>query len=445
MLRAIVIGAGVAGLSAAYRLEQAGVEVLCVEGSDSPGGVARTDFVHGFRCARGPETFRDTGEGPLRSLLQELGLEGAIEEPRAAARKRFVLKGGWPRPVPRGLLGLIGVSGIARLLYEPRVRARSAEAGGEAVFDFARRRFGSRAARWLFDPLIKGIYAGDPGLLSIAAAFPLLAGFEREHGSVLRGAMRARGPRRLIGTLRGGWGTLSDRLASKLSGGLRLRTRAVSIARTNAGFAVTVASSSGTETLACARLIVTVAAPEAARLLQPLCPDLAYDLEATPYAPVASVYLGFHDRAFRDRPPEGFGVLVPQLERRRMLGCLYVSSCFPEAAPEGHTLLRVMFGGRRDPEAVGLDAETLAALCLGELAPIVKLRLPARPVMVHVVRHRLGLPQYELGHLARVRSIEERVAALPGLELAGNAYRGVSVPDVIADGARAAARLAGSL
>lgn len=431
-LDALILGAGLAGLVAGLRLARAGKRVLVLDRARTAGGKVRTDRADGYLVEHGPQAFQDEADGPVRHLIADLGLEGEVAPARPEARRRTILSRGRARPVPRELWGVLSAGGVLRAVAEPLAR-RARPAGDESVAAFARRRFGREAAERLFDPLASGVFAGDPERLAVASAFPRLAALERDHGSVVLALLRGGFHPRPLASFRGGMGTLTDALARALGSALALGVDVRGVAREGPRWRVLAA-----EPVEAPALLVTAPAFAAADLLAPIDAALAALLREIPYADLAAVALGYDAaRAFPAGGPEGFGFLAPREEGLATLGCLYPSSAFDGTAPPGKVLLRALVGGRRNPGAAALPDAELTALVRRELEPVVGAR--AAPEFVRIHRHPRGIPQYELGHTARLAAIDERRRALPGLHLGGNAFRGISVPDVIADAERVAA------
>jgi oxygen-dependent protoporphyrinogen oxidase len=436
----VVLGAGIAGLAAGLRALRAGARVAVLDRAREPGGKVRTERAGGYLVEWGPQSFLDEADGPVRALVRDLGLDAEVLAARPEARKRYVLRRGRPRLVPREVRRILGMAGFLRALAEPLVR-RGASGAEESVAAFARRRFGARAAARLFDPLVSGIFAGDPERLEVAAALPRLAALERDYGSVIGGVLRGGFRPRPLATFRRGMGTLPEALARALAPALRLGADVRGISRAAGGWRV-----EGAEPLETRALVVAAPAFAAADLLEPHDAPLAALLREIPYADVAAVALGYDAaRAFprgpgaageSRGPPAGFGFLAPAEEGRAILGCLFPSSAFEGQAPPGKVLLRALAGGRRAPELAALPDADLLARVRGEVEPLVHAR--ADPEFTRILRHPRGIPQYEIGHAARLAAIEERRRALPGLHLAGNAYRGIAVGDVVADAARVA-------
>jgi oxygen-dependent protoporphyrinogen oxidase len=332
--------------------------------------------------------------------------------------------------------------------------ARKAPGTDETVYDFASRRIGEEAARILVDAMVSGIFAGNTKNLSVASALPLLTKLEAEHGGLIRGmiakmreARRARlaggavkqvdaGPGGNLTSFRDGMETLPQALAAGIPE-LTLAT-AVEAIEQRPGGGYRVRTNRG-ETIEAPVLVAATPPWVTSGLCRPLDATLADDLAAIPSSPIAVIATGYG----ADQLPsslDGFGFLVPRGEGLRLLGCLWDSSIFRFRAPVGKVLLRTMIGGAHDPDVVKLDAKELLAIVRRELAQV--LGITAEPEFVRVIQHRRGIPQYPPGHGARLERIDARLAALPGLYLAGYGYRGIAVNRVIEDSVAVSARIA---
>lgn len=437
----VILGAGPTGLATAHRLRRLRPDwrLTVLEKDPVAGGKVRTVRRDGFVVEGGPNGFLSNAPQTL-ALVRELGLEGELQEASEAARRRYLYRGGGLRPLPGSPPAalrseLLSPTGKARALAELVLGSRSDRE--ESVHDFLARHFGRELAERLGGAMVAGVAAGDPRALSVDALFPRLRELEREHGSVLRGMIRStRAPGRLT-SLRGGTGRLLEALAEELGGALRTGVEAVALARGPDGFELTLR---GGERLAADAVVLTVPAFAAASLLEPLAPAAAV-LGEIPYAPVRVFGLGY-ERVDVPHPLDGFGFLVPRGQGLRSLGVLWSSALFPDRAPAGRVLLRVLAGGSTDPRFAELgSAEALAAV-RRDLR--VAMGVVAEPVLVEEWNWRRGIPQYTLGHGARVARAEAALADLPGLVLAGNAYRGVGLNDCVRDAERAAARVAGA-
>ncbi|HEY3203840.1 MAG TPA: protoporphyrinogen oxidase [Thermoanaerobaculia bacterium] len=430
--RSIVVGGGLSGLAAAHTLAKAGHEVLVLEASDRPGGVVRTERRDGFLLEAGPNTVRPTAE--LWRLIEELGLAGEVL--LADARSpRYVDFGGELHAVPMspaGLLttGLLSTAGKLRLLAEPFRRRRGTPE--ESVRDFFSRRLGPEVADRLVEPFVAGIFAGSAARLSMTAAFPRLALWEREHGSLLRGGLASRRkartatsvPKGLL-TFRGGFQTLPEALAGSLGSAFRARVAVEALTLSGGRWIVHTSGKS----YPAKTVVVAAPAYRASMLLSSFAPEAARALSQIPHPPLAVLHLAWPESALR-RPLRGFGHLVVPDPRRRILGAVWTSALFPDRAPSGMVLLTVFLGGARDPGALDLSDEELSALAARDLAA--ERLAPGDPRLLMLTRWERAIPQYERGHEDRIRALARAEAQWPGLRLLGNYRGGVSVADVIA-------------
>jgi oxygen-dependent protoporphyrinogen oxidase len=439
--RVIVVGGGVSGLAVAHHLrtlrQDRPAEVVLLESADRPGGTIRTDTDGGCVRERGPNGFLDNVPETL-DLVRALGLEGRLRRarPEAAARFLFRGKGLWRLPASQGEFlrsGLLSLRAKLRILAEPF--AAKAPEGDESVFDFARRRIGEEPARILVDALVAGVFAGDARRLSLRSAFPAMHAMEREHGSLLR-AMKAKrkaaaaagaaagspfGPGGTLTTFDGGMQVLTDALAARLGAAVRTGRRAMGLAKAGTGGEVQAADG---EVFRGDAVVVAAPAADAAFLLGRFDPRFRPILEAIPCAPVAVIALRY-PAAAAPKAAAGFGFLVPSGEPCRLLGVLWDSTVFAGRAPEGEVLLRAMAGGARAPEMVDLDDGELLAVVKADLRRTMS--ISAEPAEVRIQRWRPGIPQYEVGHGDRLAALDALLADHPGLRLAGNSYRGVSM------------------
>jgi oxygen-dependent protoporphyrinogen oxidase len=297
------------------------------------------------------------------------------------------------------------------------------------VREFFRRRLGPEVADRLVEPFVSGIWAGRADRLSLAAAFPLLARWETESGSLTRGAFSAlrkrpkgapAGKRGLL-SFRGGLETLPRRLAAGLGPRARFGSRVDSVRRDAGGWSLTV----GSETVAVDRLCIAAPAGEAARLAETLDPDAARALAAIPHPPLVVLHLS----APAMERLRGFGHLVVPQKARRILGAIWSSSIFAGRAPAGRSLLTVFLGGAPDPAAFDLSDEELRDVAAQDLAAAFE--TPVEVEIVKVTRYARAIPQYEIGHGARVEALARAEARLAGLSFLGSYRGGVSVGDVV--------------
>jgi oxygen-dependent protoporphyrinogen oxidase len=461
-VKLIVIGGGVSGLAAAHRAVElarerdAPLTLTVLEARDRLGGNIHTERSDGFLVETGPDSFLSEKPWAL-ALCRRLGVEDRLVRTDDRFRKTFVWHGGRLHPLPDGFQLLAPTrlrSFAASPLFSWRGKLRMAldlvlprggVAADESLGAFVRRRLGEEALTRVAQPLVAGIYTADPDALSLAAAIPRFRELEQRHRSVILGLWRAarRAPEAgtsgarwsLFVTFRDGMGELVETLAARLpAGAVSLKQRALDLTRAGSRWRVTIGDGAH---LDADRVIVATEAHAAASLFRGLDGELETLLRGIPYASSATVSLGFR-RADIPHPLDGFGFVVPRTEGRAILACTFSSVKYPGRAAPDHALLRCFVGGALD--AAGADAAdaTLAARAREDLAAALGVR--AAPVLERVARWPASMPQYHLGHLERVEAIARRLEALPGLGLAGGAYRGVGIADCVHSGETAAAR-----
>lgn len=443
-MRAVVVGAGISGLATARAIlaRDPHTEVVVFESSARVGGKVWSELAaEGFLCEGGVNGFLDKEPLTLQ-LCRDLGLDPLASD--GAASKRYVFSEGALHKLPEKpleflLSRLLGPRGRLRVLGEAWVRSRSE--GDESLAEFACRRLGREACEKLIDPMASGVFAGDAAKMSLKSCFPRIHAVEAEYGSLIRGLIslqrqaRAAGKRNLPGPGPGGkltsfargMSTLTDSLAVNLGTRVRTDSSAVGLSRSGAVFSLHLANGGSEEAD-----VVILAAPAfvQSRILRDLDPTLAQLAGAIDYPPLAVVCLGY--RKFTGRPVvDGFGFLVPSRERRSILGAVVDSNVFPGRAPEGHTLLRVMVGGARNPGLAELPDEHLLDRVRADLRSMAG--IAADPVFCRVFRHEKAIPQYQVGHAGRLEAIDQALQRHPGLLLTGNAYRGVSLNDCVAN------------
>lgn len=442
-----ILGAGISGLTAAHALARAGCDVQVFERGATIGGRMHSEQVGGFLMEHGPNSL--VAPAPAaQDLIDRAGLTGDRVDRGGNVRRRYLVRNGRVHGLsvaPHGLFTSAYLSPAARLrlLLEPFAPAGAAD---ESIADFVRRRFGHEFLDYLIDPLVGGLYAGDPERLSVASVLPQLKALERKHGSVLRGVVRARLRRghgdpthpanRMLFSLRGGLGSLPAALAAGLPGRIHLEARATAIAPcAGGGYRVRLRTGSETRSIRAGQVIVATPAPVAAELLTGLAPDLAAGLGAIAHPPLAVVFLGYARRAVA-HPLDGLGVLTPAKEKRAVLGVLFNSTLFPGRAPEDGVALTAFVGGARDPALARLGAAELIETVHRELADLLGIQAPPR-----IARARYwatGLPQPAPGHGGLVERLHGLEAELPGLYFTGNWLAGVSVAHCIDNATRLA-------
>jgi oxygen-dependent protoporphyrinogen oxidase len=465
--RVAVIGGGIAGLAAAHHLRELAVErerpleVALFEAGERLGGALETIRRDGFVLETGADSFLSEKPAALR-LAERLGLAREVIGTQEQFRKTFVVRGGRLVEIPEGFSmiapsyfgpllrsRLFSPRGKARILLEPLIPRRRA-AGDESLAAFVTRRLGRETLERVAQPLAGGIYTADPAQLSVTATMPRFVEMERRYGSVIRGlraVARNRGGEArgtsgarwsLFVSFRGGIGVLSDALAGRIRDSIHARAPVVALARgADDGRRWHLELPSG-ESYAADAIISAAPAYEVARLIAPHNPQLAARLGEISYASAATVNLAFHARAF-PLPLRSFGFVVPLIERRRIIAGSFSSLKFEGRAPADAILARVFIGGALQSEMVSLDDTAMIAAAREELGAL--LGVTEAPQFFHVRRWPRAMPQYAVGHLARVAEIEREAAQLEGFALAGAFLNGVGIPDCVRSGESAAAAI----
>lgn len=445
----IVIGGGISGLAAAHRLMQAGRKVILLDRRDTPGGRVYSESRDGFLVEHGPNSMISPAPG-AEALIDTLGLTSERIDKSSAVRHRYLVRDGKAHALPIDPLGFFSsgffsLRGRLRLLLEPFVPRRIDD---ESVADFIRRRFGSELLDYVFDPLVGGLYAGDPEKLSVSALLPRLKQLETHYGSVVRGAARkmlagmdARYDprRRMLFSFRNGMATLPRQLAATLGKNLRSGVRVEALhPLAGGGYRLKLRTQDRQETLQASQIVVALPAYAAARLLEPLSAETATALAGIEHPPLAVVALGYRRRDVA-HPLDGLGALTPTVERRNILGFLFSSTLFANRAPDDHVLLTAYVGGARQPDLARLPRDELIALVQAEAADLLGCRGETVFDSVRYWQH--GLPQPDLGHPGRMHELRDLEAEFPGLAITGNYVAGVSTATCIDTAVAAVDRL----
>jgi oxygen-dependent protoporphyrinogen oxidase len=442
-----IVGAGIAGLTAAYELQRRGLAIRVLEAAPRTGGVILTERFDGWVVDAGPDSMLVQKPAAV-ALCRELGIGDRLIS-TLAPRTAYVLRDGALHPIVDGsFLGfpvratalawspLLTWSGKLRVACEAVV-PRGAPVDDESIAAFVRRRFGEEALDYIAEPLLAGIHAGDVERLSIRALFPRLWEAERQSGSVLRAfrALQVRpSPQGAFVSLPGGLGDLVDALCRALGDDIVVSSRVGELRR------------AGTYVLECvgarveaSAVILAVPAYAAANLLRALDTTLAGLCDGVAYASTATVAFGYR-RDQVGRPLAGSGFVVPRVERNPLLAATWVTSKWPGRAPQGHILLRGFLGGGRDPHRLDRSGEELTETARRALEDV--LDIQGAPLFSRLYRWSRLSPQYDVGHLQRVAAIDQRTSTIPGLFLTGSGFRAIGIPDCIADGRESAARAA---
>lgn len=442
MKHVVVIGGGISGLAAAHGCaEQApdSLRITVLERQAEVGGKAITLHEDGWIVEAGPTGFLDN-EPALDRLIEKTGLTKLPAD--VAAARRFVVCNGRMReihahPLKFARSGILSPLGMLRVVGETLIPARR-DGDDESVWEFAARRLGEQAADRLIAPMVLGIFAGDAKRLSLPAAFPRMASLEREHGSLIRGMLALKksrkshggpsGPAGQLTSFAEGMSALPRALAANDRLDVRCSTTVESVVRLEDGrFKV----SSNSESLLADAVILAGEPWAMGSLIEESATELARELRGIFCPPVAVVALGYGEEALA-RVPRGFGALICRQEGYRILGCLWDTHLFPGRSPQKRLLVRTMLGGSTDPEVGDLDSEELIHIARSDMTRLFGWNL--EPVFHKVIQWPRAIPQYELGHLGRLKRIDHELQQLPGLFLCGNALRGIAFGKAAAAG-----------
>lgn len=429
----IIVGAGITGLSIAYELQQKGIPYEILETGSHAGGVIKSLHVDGYELDAGPNSFAASPE--IIAYIDQLGLHEQVMEASAASKNRFLVRNNQLHavsPHPLKILQSNYISGGAKWrLFTERFRKPHPADGEESVSSFVNRRFGHEVNEFLFEPILSGIYAGNPDLMSVSEVLPMLPQWEKKYGSVTKGLMKnmkTMGGRKII-AFKGGNAVLTEKLLSLLTGNIRLNCAVTGLTRGASDYIVQYNENGSTGMLNAERVIFATPAYSTAVAIQGLDASLASQLHGIPYPRMGVLHLGFGAEA-REKAPAGFGFLIPHAAGKHFLGAICNSAVFPARAPEGKTLFTVMIGGARQEQLFDqLGAEKLQQTVVQELMDLLGLKTP--PEMQRFSQWNKAIPQLNVGHAQirqQIRFFEQRY---PGIKVAGSYVTGVAVPAII--------------
>jgi len=456
--RAIIVGGGISGLSAAYEFAKADQPAILLESRPRLGGVIETEKVEGCVLEGGPDSFLAAKSAGLE-LIEEVGLGSEVIGSKDRERITYLVRDGKLVPMPDGLMmmvptkilpmlatSLIGWGTKARMGLEFFRRPPQQALPDRSVTDFIVDHYGREAVDYLAEPLLSGVYGGSVDRLSVNSVLARFVELERKYGSLTRGVLAARrkaaaqrkasygGSAALFQTLKGGLAQLTAELESRIRGKIDIRqATAEGIETTPEGFRVR----AGGEVLDAPNVILATPAWAAGALLRDVDPRLAGLLEGIEYSSSATVAIGFRRSDCGPIPP-GFGILIPACERKLLVACTFIGAKFPNRVPDDVVVIRCFVGGAGQEAVLDLDDREILRRIQAELQGL--LGWTEEPLFTRVARWHKAMAQYTVGHEARLASIAEQLADLPGLYLAGNAYEGIGVPDCIRTGRQAASQ-----
>jgi oxygen-dependent protoporphyrinogen oxidase len=440
-----IIGGGITGLTAAFRLAERGVKIVLYESSDRVGGVIHSVRRDGFLAEFGPNTILETSP-KITALIKDLGLQDRRMNSAAAASNRYLVRGRKPvalpaSPVRVALTPLFSFRAKLMILREPFIRRAPAEED-EPLAKFVVRRLGKEFLDYAINPMVAGVYAGDPARLSVREAFPKLWKVEQRYGSLILGQFLGARERKRSGTVSKanapklsfdqGLQVLVETLQNRLAPFLRLSTTVNRIVKQSNQWKVTSTSDGTTSTDEFDAVLIAIPAYKIAELEveAPGRLDLS-PLGKIYYPPVASIVLGYRRQDIA-HPLDGFGMLIPQVEAFNSLGVLFSSSLFPNRAPAGHVTLTCYIGGARSPERVSLPEDELYRQAHEDITTLLGASAP--PVFRHHTIYRKAIPQYEVGYGRFKELLTQVETRAPGLFFAGHYRDGISMGDSIVSG-----------
>jgi oxygen-dependent protoporphyrinogen oxidase len=455
MPKVVIIGGGISGLSTAYYLAKAGVPSTIVESRPRLGGVIQTEQIDGCTLEAGPDSFLSAKPAAL-DLIRDLGLSDEVIGSNDHLRVTFVRKNGRLLPLPDGLMMMVPTK-ILPLVTTPLLswstkvrmgmellRAPKPRAEDESVADFVREHYGQEAVDYLAEPLLSGIYGGDPRQLSVKAVLPRFVDLAQKYGSLTRGVLQSRAqaksqatPAPLFRTLKGGLGQMVDAVTAAIRPHTEvIRDRAQRVERTSGGLRVRLSG----DWLEAGHVVLACEAHSASNLLSPVDTRISELLGSVAYSSSMIVALSFNAADFA-KPPVGFGFLVPKKERRRLVALTWVGTKFSYRVPNGQIVARCFLGGADDAGVLAESDDSVLEAVARELRDIAG--VTATPRFTRITRWPQSMAQYPVGHPSRMAELRNRVAAVPGLHLAGNAYDGIGIPDCIRLGKTAATAILG--
>lgn len=451
--KVVVVGAGISGLATAYSLKKSGAQVTLLEANSWAGGPIESEEIDGFLVENGPHTLLLRSQA-VSDLLDEVGLLARAVDAKEVASTRYVLKEGEPIALPGGPQDLLSTSILStqaklRLLAEPFFPRFDEEGIDETLASFVTRRLGEEVLDYLVDPFVGGIWAGNPDQLSARYSFPLLKNWEDDGGSLFLGALKKKlgtpsffkrtdsngesqraTPSRLL-SFPGGMGDLAGAFQKELKEELLLSSPVRKLRKDEDSWRVFYQQGKRRRGIQADAVVLTLPPSELAKVeweMDSPPVEKVKELSTMAYAPCNLVQFGFR-RADVEHPLDGLGLLIPRVEYRNLLGVLFVSSMFPQRAPENTVLLSCFVGGSRQPHLAALEDEEMIEGALLDLEEILGVR--GAPVFQRIKRWNRAIPQYEVGHHYYVQRMESLESEQRGLFFAGNFHDSIGLPALL--------------
>ncbi len=426
----LVFGAGISGLTACHYLHKKGTDFRLIESSHRVGGVIRTDKTGAYQIEKGPNSIMLNEN--VQTLINELGIGHKVLTAPDVEKNRYLYFNGkltLAKPGP-GILktGLIPFASIMAFLREPFIKPTAKD--DESIAEFFSRRLNKDILENLINPMVSGVYAGDPARLSLRSTFKKLYAMEQEYGSLIKAAIKKRKEKkfkRILTSFKGGLSTFTDSLASGFRDKIWYNTEVTTVKKEADGYLVTVLRDHSPVTIKCQRIISTIATKATATVFPDLAENLKHELRQVFYAPMLLLYLAYSkdDIAFN---PDGFGFLIPQKEKMPFLGAIWSSALFPQVAPASELLSTVFVGGANNT-AVVEQAENQAATAAESFAGVMGIQ--AGPKFKEFYLKKEAIPQFHVGYYKIQQAIDAFEQANPGLYISGNWRSGVAIGDCV--------------
>lgn len=451
----LIVGGGISGLAVLHHLKakyghRKDVQIKLFEKSDSLGGTIKTIHRDGFFFETGPNGFLSSKPSTLE-FVSELGLEGSLLEASSEAEERFILSDNTLFKIPLSPMDFLGfrpLSAAQKLRMLGEIFVAKGKNPDETVFEFGQRRLGQKFAELFLDPMVAGVFAGDARQLNLRFAFPRIYEIEQTYGSLFKGMIclarqkkPAKGERRINVAPKGrltsfnkGMGELIEALGVKYKDSITLGQEVESLSRANNRFVVE--TNSGEQSFD--EVFLCAPAYSAAKIVWGFNKKLAEDLRRINYASIAVVGLVYNRSAF-DKPPRGFGYLIPSNEKKEVLGALFSSNIFPNRSDNNHILVQVMIGGARNPESINRGQDELIKMAQDEVSSILKAHV--LPQQTFFAAWPMGIPQYDMNYASLITSITNELSVVRNLHIAANYIGGVALNDCILNAKIAAQKL----
>jgi protoporphyrinogen/coproporphyrinogen III oxidase len=442
MIKAAVIGAGISGLTTAYLLKQKNIDVKIFEKQLIPGGNIRSEKINGYLIEHGPNSTLETT--PLLDILfEKLGIIENKVYASDTSNKRYILKNGRLHALPMSppaffKTKLFSASAKLRLFKEPFIKSKSNDT--ESIAEFTIRRLGQEFLDYAINPFVAGVFAGNPDEINVKASFPKLFALEQKYGSLIRGTIKSRKDRKKRAekskqsaksfSFLNGMGELTEALCRKLDGNLFCGAEAIHVKNSNGGFELTCKSEGKILSGNFDVIIISSPSYAAVKILSDFGNGIPGELQNIYYPPVSVVYTGFINEALGS-DLDGFGYLVPEKEKRKILGSLWSSVIFPGRAGDGYSLLTNFIGGSRNPELALEKDDKLFQIVMDELKSVIKVK--KEPDFVKIVRWEKAIPQYSKEHARLTDKLDRFMENNKGLYICSNFYRGISISDCVSN------------